>query len=193
MGIAYCLIRVAPETVTALSGRPRAVAEFVYGDPNLYEAPKPNFITRLLRKRKGEVASLTPVRRDGDEIDIDKAWHIVHFLLTGCVGRADSPLGLIGDDLHPLADIDLGLGRPNIISASEVKSFADNADRLTDNDFLTRFVPEQMPTGDLYLGEVISRGDHEEMREYALENFQLMRAFVRQAADDREAIITYYT
>jgi hypothetical protein len=193
MGIAYSLIRVAPETVAALKGRPRVVADFVYGDPDFYEAPKLGIIARLLGRKASEDTAPVPKRRDDDEIDLDKAWHIIHYLLTGCVERADGPLGLIADDLHPLADIDLGLGRPNIVSEDAVRLFADSSEALTDADFLARYVPEEIPAEDLYLGNVIQRGDHDDIKEYALENFRLLRAFARQAADNGEAIITYYS
>jgi hypothetical protein len=43
------------------------------------------------------------------------------------------------------------------------------------------------------MGDVIARGDHHDMKEYALENFHTLRDFVAEAAGNGEAIITYYT
>jgi len=192
MGIAYCLIRTAPEVVDQLRNRPKAVAKFIYQDDDVYEAPNPGFFGRLLgagREKDGPV----PDRHKGDEADLDKSWHIVHYLLSGSSGRGESPLGLIGDDLHPLADVDLGLGKPNVISPSEVRAFAQTTAAMSDADFLTRFKPDEMPVDELYMGDVIARGDHEDMMEYALENFHILRDFAGKAAANGEAIITYYT
>lgn len=50
-----------------------------------------------------------------------------------------------------------------------------------------------MPLDELYMGEVIARGDVDDIREYSLENFHILRDFVQQAANNREAMITYYT
>jgi hypothetical protein len=87
----------------------------------------------------------------------------------------------------------LGLGTPSVIRPGKVRQFAEAASAMTDDDFLARFKPERMPTAELYLGEVIARGDVDETKEYALENFHILRTFVQQAASSREAIITYYT
>ena len=192
MGIGYCLIRVEPATVAALRGRPRAAAEFIYRDADAYDAGRTGLFTRLFGK-KVRAPEPVPERREGDEIDLDKAWHIVHYLLTGATDRAEGPLRLIGDDLDPLADLDLGLGRPNVISVRDVQAFTAAAKGLDQDAFLARFIPNEMPLDELYLGEVIARGDHEDMKEYATENFHILRDFVQLAADEGDAIITYYT
>lgn len=193
MGIAYVLIRATPETVEALRNRPKAVAEFVYQDSDAYEEPKPGTLSRLFGRGANPDELPVPERREDDETDLDKSWHIVHYLLTGATGPADGPLGLIGDDHHPLAELDLGLGRPNVISPQAVRAFSESASGMSDEAFLARFIPERMPTDELYLGEVIARGDVEEMKEYALENFHLLRDFTQRAAAEGDAIITYYT
>jgi Domain of unknown function (DUF1877) len=193
MGIAYCLIRTSPQIVEELRGRPKAVAAFVYQDSDLYEAPKPSFFSKLFGAKSENETGLTPQRVDGDETDLDKSWHVVHYLLCGDAGRGEGPLALIGDDRHPLADIDLGLGKPNIISAEMVRAFADAASAMSEDDFLARYVPASMPLNDLYMGDVIERGDVDDIKEYAVENFRTLRNFVQKASDNCEAIITYYT
>jgi hypothetical protein len=192
MGIAYCLIRAAPDIIEQLHGRPKAAAEFIYQEPGLYEEPKPGLFDRLFKRRQRSDIPV-PDRHRGDETDLDKSWHIVHYLLTGETGRAVGPLSLIGDDLHPLADVDLGLGKPNVISCEATRAFAEAAGAMTDTEFLSRFRPAEMPTDDLYMGDVIARGDHDDMKEYALENFHNLRDFAAEAARNGEAIITYYT
>ena len=111
MGIVYSLIRVRPETVAALRDNPRGVAEFVYGDPGLYEAPSRGLLQRLFGKPEPD-PRLVPARREEDEINLDKSWHIVHYLLTGSDNATDSPLNIIADESDRLADIDVGLPPP---------------------------------------------------------------------------------
>lgn len=193
MGIAYCLIRTSVQNVEAIRGRPKAVAEFIYQDPDMYEEPKIGFFAGLFGRPRSAHEQPVPERTDGDETDLDKAWHVVHYLLSGTPGRGDGPLALIGDDLHPLADLDFGLGKPNVISAEMVRAFNEAASVMTDEEFLARYVPSEMPLEELYMGDVIARGDVNDIREYALENFQILKAFVQQATESGEAIITYYT
>jgi hypothetical protein len=126
-------------------------------------------------------------------MDLDKAWHIVHYLLCGDTGRGEGPLALIGDDLHPIADFDLGLGKPNEVTPDKVRAFAAAAADLTIEQFLVRYVPDEMPLNNLYMGSVIERGDVDDIREYAVENFLSLRKFAQDAASRGEAIITYYS
>ena len=193
MGIAYCLIKTSAENIETLRGRPKAVAAFIYQDPDLYQEPKQGFFSRLFGGAAKVDDGPIPSRSEGDETDLDKAWHIVHYLLCGDSGRGEGPLALIGDDLHPLAELDLGLGKPNVISPGMTKAFADAASGMSDEAFLIRYKPEEMPLTDLYMGNVIDRGDVEDIREYALEKFHILRDFVQQAADRSEAVLTYYT
>jgi hypothetical protein len=192
VGIAYCLVRTSPANIEILKGRPKALAAFLYPEDDVYEEPKPSFFSKLLGSAPKPDTGPIPDRQEGDEADLDKAWHIIHYLLCGDAGRGEGPLALIGDDLHPLADLDLGLGKPNIISMERVREFAAAASALTEEQFFARFAPEQMPLADLYMGDVIERGDVDDMREYALENFEGLRNFANQAAKRGEAIITYY-
>jgi len=191
MGIAYSLVRVPPQAIEHLRGRPRAVAEFLYGDPDIYEPPKQSVMSRLFGSKPIPDTRPVPTRRDDDEDDLDKAWHIVHYLLTGSTNVIDSPLNLIANEGDRLADIDLGYGPPFVISPETVAAFSDAAHNVTDQSFLARLVPEQMPLEELYLGNSV-REDPEEMGEYALEKFHILRGFADKARANGEAIITYY-
>jgi hypothetical protein len=191
MGIVYSLIRVRPETVEALRDNPKGVAEFVYGDASLYEAPSTGLLQRLFGKPEPESRSV-PVRRDDDEVDLDKSWHIVHYLLTGSDNATDSPLNIIADESDRLADIDVGLGPPFVIHPEAVSLFAAAVAEMPDEQFLSRLRPSEMPLDTLYLGDAV-REDPGEMGEYAVENLHFLRDFAQKAADAGDAVITYYS
>jgi hypothetical protein len=193
MGIAYCLIRTSPENIELLRSRPKALAEFICQVDDVYEEPNPGILARLFGRVPKVDTRPVPDRSNNDEADLDKAWHIIHYLLCGDTGRGDGPLAIIGDDLNPLAELDLGLGKPNLISSGRVRAFAEASSGISEADFFARFLPEEMPLDELYMGDVIARGDVDDIREYALENFEVLRSFVSQASEQGEAIITYYT
>ncbi|MCC6924866.1 YfbM family protein [Novosphingobium sp.] len=193
MGIAYCLIRTSPENVEVLRNRPKALAEFIFQEDGVYEEPAQGFLSRLFGRAPKVDTGPVPDRSDNDETDLDKAWHVIHYLLCGDTGRGEGPLALIGDDLHPIADLDLGLGKPNLISPDSVRAFAAAVSAMTIEQFLNRYVPDEMPLSEIYMGNVIERGDVDDIREYAVENFENLRQFAQEAASRGEAIITYYT
>lgn len=195
MGIAYGLVRVKPEIVEQMRGRPRAVAAYVFGDASLGEPPKPGFLARLFGKsppREGEAPITLPERVDGDETDIDKAWQVIHYLLTGSSKPVSGPLGLILDESDTLADLDLGLGPPHIISPAAVKAFAAAVATLSDDQFFARFIPDEMPVSDLYLCDSLVGEDLEDAKDYLRAHFHELRDFAVKAADQGEAIVTFY-
>jgi len=177
--------------VEALRDNPGGVAEFIYRDASLYEAPSPSLLQRLFGKSEPEPRPI-PGRRDDDEIDLDKSWHIVHYLLTGSDNATDSPLNIIADEGDRLAEIDLGLGPPFVVHPEAVSRFATAAGEMSDEQFLSRLRPSEMPLDTLYLGDSV-RDDPDEMGEYAVENFHFLRAFAQAAADAGAAVITYYS
>jgi hypothetical protein len=191
MGIVYSLIAVRPKTVETLRNNPKGVAEFVYGDASIYEEPTPGLLQRLFGKSE-PAPRLIPARRDGDEIDLDKSWHILHYLLTGSDNAIESPLNIIADESNKLAEIDLGYGPPFVINPDAVSRFAKAAAEVSDEQLLSRLRPSEMPLDTLYLGDAV-REDPDEMGEYAVENFHFLRDFAQRAADAGDAAITYYS
>lgn len=192
MGIVYSLIRVSPETVDALRDNPRHVAEFVYGDAALYQAPKPGLLRKLFGAKQAEVGAPVPARRDGDEVDLDKSWHIIHYLLTGSEGASESALNIIADERDKLAEIDLGLGVPFVIDAKRVAEVSSAMSQVSDDGFLAGLAPSQMPLESLYLGNSVAE-DPDEMGDYALEYLHILRDFLRDATENGDAVITYYS
>ena len=88
MGIAYSLIRAAPETVAALKGRPRAVAEFVYRDADMYEAPTTGLFSKLFGKKVEDVGAVPDRKKDDDRKNRTRSTGQVSFFSTlflGCV------------------------------------------------------------------------------------------------------------
>jgi len=192
VGIVYSLIRTPPEVIEQLRGRPRPTAAFVYQDPDAYDEAHNGLVARIASALRPRDRSPVPLRQDDDEAYLDKSWHLIHYLLTGKLDRVDGPLGLIGGDLHPLANVDFGMGKPNIVSTEAVVAFAEAAQALSDDAFLYRFIPAEMPTDQLYMGDAVV-DDRDGMREYSLENFHILRDIAMEATRNGEAIITYYS
>jgi hypothetical protein len=64
-------------------------------------------------------------KSDGKTIDFDKAWHALHFMLTGDSGRTDHPASiLLTDDDHLHGADEMGFGGYWLIAPDQVKAFA---------------------------------------------------------------------
>lgn len=125
---------------------------------------------------------------DGSDgwLDLDKAWHGVHFLLTGAAWGTDNPLGgavLGGREVGE----DDGYGPPRLLEPDLVREVAEALGVVTDAELRARFDPEEMQRLDIY-PQIWEESDI--LDEYLLPNVQQLRAFyVRAAAHDAAVLI----
>ena len=57
------------------------------------------------------------------DFDIDKAWHGIHYLLTGTAWEGAAPLNFLVAGGRPVGDVDVGYGPARAFSGAEVVGF----------------------------------------------------------------------
>ena len=72
----------------------------------------------------------------------DKAWHMVHFVLTGTAEATGDPLGLLYD--AGLEPEDFCSEDVWIVSSAQVRAFRDALCAVSDEELQSRFDPEAM-------------------------------------------------
>jgi len=125
-----------------------------------------------------------------DKLYLDKAWHGVHWLLSGSAGTNSQRLSHLimgGRDLP----VQLPYGKPRMHTAQEVQEFARLLDALTDADLAARFDPAAMDSAQIYPEDWVE--DKDEALSYLLDNLRELRAFVRAAARSNLAIISAWS
>src|ERR1700761_9537434 len=71
-------------------------------------------------------------------IDLDKAWHGIHWLLTGDSWGGEAPLALAivgGEDIGP----DLGYGPARVVTPEQAQAVAAALSDLTDEELARRY------------------------------------------------------
>lgn len=86
------------------------------------------------------------------EIDLEKAWHGIHYLLTGASSGGEKPYCYLMDGGSPVGDIDVGYGPAMLLSKDQVKEFNDALSKLTEEKLKERFDPEAMGKEGVYPG-----------------------------------------
>lgn len=87
--------------------------------------------------------------KDSRKLDLDKAWHGIHFILTRTAWDASSLQGqaiLGGREFGP----EMGYGHPRLISATDTKKIADVLDKETPQAWSVRFSPPKMEAAPIY-------------------------------------------
>ena len=125
------------------------------------------------------------------EIDVDKAWHGTHFLLTGSAWGGDPPWNFIVAGGSTIGDEDVGYGPARGFTSTEVREIANALESLTPEQLSQRFDPKAMMDAEIY-PEIWDRPPAEDdTRSYVIDYFDSLRDFVAGAAASGEAWLVY--
>jgi hypothetical protein len=83
-------------------------------------------------------------------VDVDKAWHCLHFLLTGTAWEGDPPLNFVVSGGTPVGEEDVGYGPARAFTSVELRSIADALDRIGSSDLPARFDGTRMEALEIY-------------------------------------------
>ena len=121
-------------------------------------------------------------------IDLDKAWHAIHFLLNGQTWEGTGPLydAVLGGEV--LGREDVGYGPARFLTPEEVKVTATALDEVSVSDLVGRFDARQLNENDIYPQHWT--GEDIDLR-YITDNFVRLVRFFRLAARLDDAMLLY--
>ncbi len=134
---------------------------------------------------------------DGDpedahaDLDVDKAWHGIHFLLTGSAWEGEPPLSFIVRGGREVGDVDVGYGPARVFTSAEVKTIAAALLPLTRDVLERRFDPAAMTRLDIYPAIWDRPREEDDTLEYLLESYESLAEFIAGAAREGEGLIVY--
>ena len=107
--------------------------------------------------------------KSGRLIDFDKAWHGLHFVLSGEVGATEHPLGI-------LVNMDSEPGSVRLVAAETMRQFDSALRELTDEDLRDRYNAAEMARYTLYMSDwFVEEGS--EGWSYIAQNLTALRKF----------------
>ncbi|GAB3727092.1 YfbM family protein [Hymenobacter agri] len=126
------------------------------------------------------------------ELDLDKAWHGLHFMLTGQAWDGAEPLCYLlsgGEQIGDQEEHDAGYGPARCISPQQVKNFSNALSAITDEEFAGRYDGRKMMALELY-----PRGWEDEpagMRAWLTQCFIDLRQFAIDSASRSKALLIW--
>jgi len=162
MGMAGCFAAADKKTLAALRNDPSQIEEFLF--PN-----------------------------DGDDVpenyaDVDKAWHGIHYMLTGSAVEGEGSLALAVLGGEEVGD-DVGYGAARFLTPEQVKAVSAALQELGPESFASRFNAQAMEDADIY--PKIWVRDGADALDYVLENYREMVAFYLAAAERGDGAILW--
>jgi hypothetical protein len=125
------------------------------------------------------------------ELDLDKSWHGIHYLLTGtawAIGEAAADAAILGGDE---VGEDNGYGPARLLHPATVRTIATALDALNVETLRARFDPDAMAAADIYPN--IWAGGANEFDNYLGPYFTQLRQFYRAAAASGQAVLLAIT
>lgn len=166
MGMVLIGRRLSAEELAAVRADPTAADTLLYGDLDDDEAEMPE-----------------------PELDLDKSWHGIHYLLTGTawqIGESAGAAILGGDEIGQ----DGGYGPPRLLDPHTVRAIATALDALDAETLRARFDPQAMAAADIYPA-IWTNGTNE--FDYLMSHFTDLRRFYRAAAANGQAVLLAIT
>jgi hypothetical protein len=126
------------------------------------------------------------------DLDIDKAWHGIHFLLTEGEEAKSAPLYfLLGG--RRVSDEDLGYGPARAFSNEELQSIVREIEPLTPDVLRTRFEPRRMDAMEIYPDgwSRLTALENDQALGYLLRHYEQLKAFLTRGAKDGFALLAF--
>lgn len=196
MGLCVAMFTLGAENIRKVLADPPLILKVIARhDPDAYEAArgaKVGFFARLFG-RKIEARAPVDFELDPDEVretDMDKAWHGIHYLLTGTADGGDEPLNFVLAGGTEVNHSHLGYDGARVFTPEQVGAI-DAALRSVDDAVLrSRFNPAEMTALDIYPSMIWNRDPSEDdALGYCLEHFQSTKAFIAAAVERRAGLV----
>ncbi len=167
-------------------------------DPDPFEAAraaqqKPTLPSRLFgpRQETPTAVGLELSATEGTGTDLDKAWHGIHYLLTGTAWEGVPPLNFLLGGGRSVGDIVVGYGPARVLSLAETRKACDALRAVTDEDLRARFNPTDMLAEEIYPGIWARELEDDDTLGYLLEYVQTLRRFLDQAVAQGLGLVVY--
>lgn len=132
------------------------------------------------------------LEQDRTSTDLDKAWHGIHWLLTGSADGGDEPLCYLLAGGDPVGDVDVGYGPARALTSHQVAAWDDALSELSIEELARRFDPKAMLDAKIY-PEIWARSisGQEDTLDYLLQAYFGLRDFVAAARKERSGLLVY--
>jgi Domain of unknown function (DUF1877) len=126
-----------------------------------------------------------------EEDDLDKAWHGIHFLLTGSAWGGDPPLNFLVAGGRQIGDVDVGYGPARGFTSADVTEISRALAQITSDDLKDRFDGKRMMKAEIYPEIWDSDPAEDDTLGYLVEYFEDLKTFVERAKASSSGLIVY--
>lgn len=175
--------------IDALTAKPKRIELMLYGEYLTDKAASGGILSYFKKLKRQEPADNWKPETPGADLDIDKAWHGIHFLLTGSAWGGNGPESFIVAGGMPVGDIDVGYGPARAFKSKEVHEIAELLKTIDKKSLEKGCDKKAFIENEIYPD--IWDEKPEDCFGYLFENFEMLKQFIIKAAEDKKALIVY--
>jgi Domain of unknown function (DUF1877) len=123
-----------------------------------------------------------------ERVSLDKAWHAIHFVLTGSRLGGDEPLNFLASEGTPVGDVDVGYGPARVLTSQQVKAIAACLADLPPDALAARLDLRELDEHTIYPGHWQRDGLDVA---YVVSNYRDMRDLIRRLAERGLGLVLY--
>ena len=129
------------------------------------------------------------LEEESDELDLEKSWHGLHYLLTGSAWEGAEPLCYLANGGEEIGE-DLGYGPARALSPAQVAAWSNALSAITTDELRRRFDPAALEQAQIYPS---GWDEGDEAFDWLNDNFEALRSFLAQAESADNGAVIYLT
>ena len=123
-----------------------------------------------------------------ERVDLERAWHAIHFVLTGSRLGGEAPLNFLVDEGTPVGDVDVGFGPARVLRSEQVRQLAAALAPVDPDDVRRRVNVAQLDEMAIYPGGWQRNGLD---AAYVAGKYRVMHDLVTRLARDGLGLVLY--
>src|ERR1700694_2486116 len=146
-------------------------------------------ISQLLVSPTDVPLFLSGASADGRErVVLTKAWHAIHFVLTGSRLGGAEPLNFLISEGTPVGEVDVWYGPARVLTSQQVREIAAALAAVMPEDVASRIDLKKLDEEVIYPGNWQSNGFG---ADYVVDNYRQMRDLIVRLADQGLGMVLY--
>ncbi len=159
------LRKIDDAELARLLAHPDEIRTFLYGEPDHYD--------------------------NRADIDLDKAWHGIHFVLTGSEWGGEAPLNFVVSGGTEVGEVDVGYGPARAFTSAEVRQIHEALAPIPPEEFVRRIKLNVLAGAGVY-PDVWDRASEADINfEYLGSYYAKLRSYLETLARDGFGMLVY--
>jgi Domain of unknown function (DUF1877) len=123
-----------------------------------------------------------------ERLELDRAWHAIHFALNGSRLGGDAPLNFLASEGTPVGDVDVGYGPARVLTSEQVRQLAQAVATIEPDHFGARLDTSALDANSIYPG---GWGRNGQSVGTVAEAYRDMRALILRLSEGGLGLILY--